>query len=295
MRIRHLLPLISLTALLSACEKGYEAETEVSTTAEEGSTTISFNIVSISQTDFDGTVYATRAADLSEYCTRINLAAFDASGTKSTVNQTSSDSDFGTLTLSLSEGTYDVVILAHSGTGNATISSVDEIKFTNNKMTDTFLYYTQITVEGTTSYDISLARVVAMFRLIVTDATPSDVAQMQFYYTGGSSTLDATTGFGCVNSRQTEVRDVDDTAYTGQSQYEVYTLPHATDDSLKIVVSALDSLGTTLYERTFTDVPVTVNKITQYTGEFFGASTEQGASTLTLTISDEWSLEEYEY
>lgn len=295
MRIRHLLPLISLTALLSACEKGYEAETEVSTTAEEGSTTVSFNIVSISQTDFDGTVYATRAADLSEYCTRINLAAFDASGTKSTVNQTSSDSDFGTLTLSLSEGTYDVVILAHSGTGNATISSVDEIKFTNNKMTDTFLYYTQITVEGTTSYDISLARVVAMFRLIVTDATPSDVAQMQFYYTGGSSTLDATTGFGCVNSRQTEVRDVDDTAYTGQSQYEVYTLPHATDDSLKIVVSALDSLGTTLYERTFTDVPVTVNKITQYTGEFFGASTEQGASTLTLTISDEWSLEEYEY
>lgn len=295
MRIRHLLPLISLTALLSACEKGYEAETEVSTTAEEGSTAVSFNIVSISQTDFDGTVYATRAADLSEYCTRINLAAFDASGTKSTVNQTSSDSDFGTLTLSLSEGTYDVVILAHSGTGNATISSVDEIKFTNNKMTDTFLYYTQITVEGTTSYDISLARVVAMFRLIVTDATPSDVAQMQFYYTGGSSTLDATTGFGCVNSRQTEVRDVDDTAYTGQSQYEVYTLPHATDDSLKIVVSALDSLGTTLYERTFTDVPVTVNKITQYTGEFFGASTEQGASTLTLTISDEWSLEEYEY
>lgn len=295
MRIRHLLPLISLTALLSACEKGYEAETEVSTTAEEGSTTVSFNIVSISQTDFDGTVYATRAADLSEYCTRINLAAFDASGTKSTLNQTSSDSDFGTLTLSLSEGTYDVVILAHSGTGNATISSVDEIKFTNNKMTDTFLYYTQITVEGTTSYDISLARVVAMFRLIVTDATPSDVAQMQFYYTGGSSTLDATTGFGCVNSRQTEVRDVDDTAYTGQSQYEVYTLPHATDDSLKIVVSALDSLGTTLYERTFTDVPVTVNKITQYTGEFFGASTEQGASTLTLTISDEWSLEEYEY
>lgn len=295
MRIRHLLPLISLTALLSACEKGYEAETEVSTTAEEGSTTVSFNIVSISQTDFDGTVYATRAADLSEYCTRINLAAFDASGTKSTVNQTSSDSDFGTLTLSLSEGTYDVVILAHSGTGNATISSVDEIKFPNNKMTDTFLYYTQITVEGTTSYDISLARVVAMFRLIVTDATPSDVAQMQFYYTGGSSTLDATTGFGCVNSRQTEVRDVDDTAYTGQSQYEVYTLPHATDDSLKIVVSALDSLGTTLYERTFTDVPVTVNKITQYTGEFFGASTEQGASTLTLTISDEWSLEEYEY
>ena len=295
MKKLYLLALPAIVALLAACEKGYEAVDTSDTTADEGSTAVSFNIVSIAQTDFDGTIYETRASSLSDYCTRINLAAFDASGTKTTVNQTSDDTDFGTLSLSLYEGTYDVVIIAHSGTGNATISSVDEIKFANNKVTDTFYYYTQITVDGSSSYDVALARAVAMFRLVVTDATPSDVTQMQFYYTGGSSTFDATTGFGCVNSRQTEVRDVDDTAYDGQSQYEVYTMPHETDDVLKIVVSALDASGETLYERTFTDVPVTINKITQYTGEFFGSSTEQGAATLTLTISDEWSVDEYSY
>lgn len=276
---------------LASCEKGYEAESESGGTSEEGSVKVAFNIVSVDQAD----ITETGTTGLEQYCTRVNLAAFNEAGTKTSLNQTSSDSDFGTLSLTLSEGDYDVVIIAHSGTGNATISSVDEIKFPNNKMTDTFYYYGQITVSGSGSYDITLERAVAMFRFIITDTTPTNVTQMQFYYTGGSSTFDATTGFGCVQSRQTEVRDVADEAYEGQSQYEVYTLPHTTDDTLKVVVTALDADGTSILERTFTDVPVTVNKVTQYTGEFFGSTTEQGSLGITLSIDAEWDLDEYSY
>lgn len=287
---------------LMACEKGYIAEgseASSSTEAVEGGVPVTFKIAAIEQVDFGTSssvaVSSSSSSSIADYCTRINLAVFDTDDTKTSVNQTSDDSDFGTLSLSLAEGTYEVVVLAHSCTGNATISSCDEIKFPNNKLTDTFYYYGEITVSGEGSYDITLARAVAMFRFIVTDSTPEDVTQMQFYYTGGSSTFDATTGFGCVNSRQTEVRDVSSDAYTGQSQYEVYTLPHATDDTLKMVVTALDASENTILERTFTGVPVTVNKITQYTGEFFTSISEAVASTIILSISDEWETEEYSY
>lgn len=299
--MRKILFSAAVLLMFAACEKGYVAETEGESaadgSADEGSVSVTFRVVSLEQTDFDGvsSSSASSSSSVADYCTRINLAAFDADGNKTRVNQTSDDDDFGTLTLSLSEGTYEVVILAHNCTGNATISSCEEIKFPNNKMTDTFYYYGELTVSGDNSYDITLARAVAMFRFIVTDATPETVTQMQFYYTGGSSTFDAVTGYGCVNSRQTEVRDVDDDAYTGQSQYEVYTLPHALDDTLKVVVTALDSSGATILERTFTDVPVTVNKITQYTGEFFTSVTDAVSNNISLSIYDEWSVEEYSY
>lgn len=295
MRKRIIFVLATVVFLLVSCEKGYEAENESGVESEESSIKVSFNIVGVSQSDVSETDTDTEATGLAQYCTRINLAAFNEAGIKTSLNQTSADSDFGTLSLTLSEGNYDVVIIAHSGTGNATISSVDEIKFPNNKMTDTFYYYGQITVSGNSSYDITLERAVAMFRFIITDTTPTNVTQMQFYYTGGSSTFDASTGFGCVQSRQTEVRDVPAEAYEGQSQYEVYTLPHATDDTLKVVVTALDTEGVTILERTFTSVPVTVNKVTQYTGEFFGSTTEQGSFGITLSIDTEWGLQEYSY
>lgn len=294
--------LLLLPAMLfMSCEKGYVAESTADNSsgeAVEGGVPVTFRVASIEQTDFSTSSTAAASSSttsIADYCTRINLAVFNTDGTKTSVNQTSDDDDFGTLTLSLAEGTYEVVIIAHSCTGNATISSCDEIKFPNNKLTDTFYYYGDITVNGEGSYDITLERAVAMLRFVVSDTTPEDVTQMQFYYTGGSSTFDATTGFGCVNSRQTEVRDVPQAAYTGQSQYEVYTLPHSTDDTLKVVVTALDASANTVLERTFTDVPVTVNKITQYTGEFFTSIAEAVSNTIVLSIADEWETEEYSY
>ena len=63
--------------------------------------------------------------------------------------------------------------------------------FPNNKVTDTFFYYGDLVV-GTEkqSYDLTLTRAVAMFRLVLTDdEIPSTVAKLKFYYLGGSSTF----------------------------------------------------------------------------------------------------------
>lgn len=303
-RMKHGLLLIfsAVVVLFAGCEQGYEyAESDgVSEEEEElaeGYVKVTFAITDFEQIPFDDAVYATRADDEADtVCTRIDLAVFEDDEKIESVNQTVDEEDFGTVSLSLPEGDYELVILAHSGTGSATITSPDVIKFRNNKLTDTFYYYGDISISGTATYEISLRRAVAMFRLVVSDDTPEDVTQMEFYYTGGSSTFDATSGYGNVSSRQTEYRDVEEDAYTGSSEYEIYTFPHEDDDALKIVVSALDDSEETLYETTFTDVPVNINVITQYTGEFFGTTTEEAGFNITVSIADEeWNLTEYTY
>ncbi len=47
------------------------------------------------------------------------------------------------------------------------------------------------------SYDLTLTRAVAMFRLVLTDEEiPSNVAKLKFYYVGGSSTFSPKDGYG---------------------------------------------------------------------------------------------------
>jgi len=67
--------------------------------------------------------------------------------------------------------------------------------FPNNKVTDTFYYYGDLVVTTEVqSYDLTLTRAVAMFRLVLTDdEMPSNVAKMKFYYLGGSSSTIALT------------------------------------------------------------------------------------------------------
>ena len=231
----------------------------------------------------------TRAAtDITELCSRLNIALFDADGTKvKTVAQKEGDANYGTVGLSLAAGTYRLVVIAHNGEGSATITSEEKVTFPNNKVTDTFYYYGDLVVTSEKqSYDLTLTRAVAMFRLVLTDEEiPATVAKMKFYYTGGSSTFSPRDGYGCVNSKQTEVRP---TAADGI--YEIYTLPHTEDDLLtKLTVTALDANDNIIQEKVFEDIPVTRNQVTRYTGSFFGNSGgETGSGDFHMTADPDW-------
>lgn len=124
-----------------------------------------------------------------------------------------------------------------------------------------------------------------MFQFNLTDAAiPEDVAQLKFYYQGGSSTLDATSGLGCVASKQTEIIDVT----PGKKTFEVYTFIRSNSNSLEMTVSALNSEGTVLKEMKFTDVAITKNYKTRYTGEMFGKTAVEGA--MNINLNSEWTL-----
>ena len=239
---------------------------------------------------FEQTVFTRSATDITELCTRLNIAIFDADGTKvKTVAQKDTDSDFGTVALTLTAGIYQLVVVAHNGDGSATITSTEKVTFPNNKVTDTFYYYGDLVVtDSQQSYDLTLTRAIAMFRLVLTDEEiPSNVARLKFYYTGGSSTFSPSAGYGCVNSKQTEYR----TVAPGLSVFDIYTLPHTDEDVLtKLTVTALDANDNIVKERVFENVPVTRNQITRYTGSFFsnGGSGQQTDGTFRLTADGDW-------
>ncbi len=91
------------------------------------------------------------------------------------------------------------------------------------------------------------------------DEIPSTMTKIKFYYTGGSSTFSPSAGYGCVNSKKTEIRPVAD-----DGVYEIFTLPHAEEDVLtKLTVTALDANDNIVKERIFENIPVTRNQITR--------------------------------
>jgi len=272
---------IVLALLVAACEKPILDEEMVM--KKEA------NVI-LHMTQFEQTAFTRAATDITELCTRLNVAIFDADGTKvKTVVQKDTDSDFGTVALTLAAGTYRLVVIAHNGEGSATITSEEKVTFPSNKVTDTFYYYGDLVVtDSQQSYDLVLARAVAMFRLMLNDEEiPSNVARLKFYYTGGSSTFSPSAGYGCVNSKQTEYR----TVAPGLTVFDIYTLPHTENDVLtKLTVTALDANDNTVKERVFENVPVTRNQITRYTGPFFGSggSGQQSDGTFRMTANPDW-------
>jgi hypothetical protein len=109
---------------------------------------------------------------------------------------------------------------------------------------------------------------------------------MRFYYTGGSGAFDATTGLGCVNSKQDEKFDVS----ASQKQFDLYTFLHDVEGTIHLTVTALDVDGNELYIRSF-DVPMQRNYITWVSGAYFNGSVSSASTITGVTVNADWAGE----
>ena len=276
--------LLVLMAMLTACEKPLLDDAAAVSDASPSEANVILRF-----TQFEQEAFTRAATDITDICSRLNIAIFDGDGTKvKSIAQKEGDAGYGTVALSLAAGTYKLVVVAHNCDGSATITSTEKVTFLNNKVTDTFYYFGDLVVTAEQqTYDLTLTRAVAMFRLVLTDEDiPSAVAKFKFYYTGGSSTFSPKDGYGCVNSKQTEIRTV-----ASDGVYEIYTLPHTEEDVLtKLTVTALDANDNTIKERIFENVPVVRNQVTRYTGSFFGSGGggQTGSGSFRMTADPDW-------
>ena len=231
---------------------------------------------------------------------RLNFAVYDTDGTRvKQVNQQIPLSRTASFQLApqrrssppscaasfqLAPGSYFLVVVAHSSDGNPTMTNPRKIQFTNAQgFTDTFLYSEYITIaDERKELNVTPKRIVSLCRFVLTDDYPADVAKMRFYYTGGSGAFDATTGLGCVNSRQSQVFNITD----GRKTFDLYTFLHDTEGTIRLTVSALDVSDVELTRREF-DVPMKQNRITSMTGSYFTGS----ISISFLTIDTDWDPE----
>lgn len=238
----------------------------------------------------------TRGSSVSDYFQKLNVQLFDAQGEKvfdKVKTQLAEDDGFGEMSMSLSAGDYTIVAVGHSSIKSATIKSPEMVQFTasdGEKLTDTFCYCGSITVgEEPAQYHFTMRRVTAMFQFRITDeSVPESFTQMKFDYTGGSANFNPSTFEGTTKSTQSELRN-------RASSYQVFTFPYMDESgTLKIKVSALDQNDQVIRSRTFSDIPVTRNRITTYTGHFF----EPGDGVITQTdfgfnVNGEWDGEDH--
>jgi hypothetical protein len=135
--------------------------------------------------------------------------------------------------------------------------------------------------------EVTLKRIVSLCRFVITDDYPEDVTQLKFNYTGGSGTFDATTGFGCVNSKQEVEFDVT----AGQKQFDLYTFLHSTEGTIHLKATALDGGENVVCEREF-DVPMKRNEITWFSGAFF-TGVNPGSTGVSIVINTDWDGESH--
>ncbi len=281
-----------MAAVFALCSCGKVSLDELMEETHEGYT-VNFNVANLQISAFDdysaSEAKSRAVVDAKELGTVLNLAVFKSGVKVDNDNQSVEDADFGKVSSVLSEGSYKVVVVVHSGQGNATITSPEEIKFPDNKMTDTFSACLDIEVKGDMSVDMTVIRRVAMYRLKIEEDIPAEVTKIKFFYTGGSSTLDATTGFGCVNSRQTEYRDV--TSHVKGQTFDLYTFTHETTDVLKMTISSLNSTDDVVNESEFENVPVEVNKITNHNCSLYSSSEKSDGAHFLVRGDNEWGGE----
>ncbi len=271
--------LFAVLLLVFSCEKPLLSET-VDEQNLDGNLVV--RVFQIEQTPFERfTRTATKDA-----CKRLNYAVYKPDGTRvKQINQTSEDAGFGVASFQLDKGDYQVVVVAHSSTGNPTMTDPTTIKFTNAQgYTDTYLSTEKITiVDEQIDKSVSLNRIVSLCRFVITDDCPDNVSRLRFQYKGGSGAFDANTSFGCINSTQTLFFD----ATNDQKQFDLYTFLHDTEGTIHLLVTAYDADDNVLIEREF-DVPLVQNKISWLSGPFF---TGTGSSTFTVVINATWDGE----
>ena len=274
--------LLLAVLIISACEK-VDFDTEDVVPAANGNLT-----VNVSMLDEIPLSFYTRA-NAANACKRLNFVVYDSNGKRvKQNNQQLGEAGYGTTSFQLPEGGYHLVVLAHSSDGNPTLTNPAKVQFTNAKgFTNTFVYSGFVTIgDQPQQLKADLNCISALCRFIITDDFPSDVKKMRFYYTGGSGTLDANVGFGCVKSKQDLKFDVTAT----QKQFDLYTFLHDTEGTIHLTVSALDASGVEIHQREF-DVPMTCNRISWVECDYFEESSIPNVRVSTESIAKEWEGE----
>ena len=279
-----LLTLLTIGAFLCSCSDRIHV---IPVTDEQG-IPVKVRVATIEQVPFGN---LTKASALNEVCSRITFCIYSGEGDKPDKiqkDQTLETENFGSLDILLEEGTYTLVVLAHNGDGNPTMTTPSKTTFNNKKTrkaTDTFLYCQEISVhENMEPIEVNLERVVAKLELNLTDQTiPESISKIQIEVVGTSQSLNVYTGLGLNSTKITEVIDVQ----PDDRQFDMYMFVREGHNTMNITVTAIDSLDQEYNKMTMENVPVAKNKITRCSGQMFRKQTYTAG--MAVSVNDAWA------
>lgn len=201
------------------------------------------------------------------------------------LQQTNTDANFGTLTATLDKTkTYTIYAVAHKADGATLTDGV--VSFTDDKVTHSMFYTTTFSPATTTSLSCLMTRIVADFRLEITDAIPTGAVKFRFTVNGIFDRWNVSTGGTHQLDRVSVV------SYNGTSAiFNIYAIVTDAQTTHDITVEALDADDGVIQTRTFADVPLRNGYKTNYRGTFFIDS--QFTSSFTVNDWNEYDTVDF--
>lgn len=194
---------------------------------------------------------------------------------------------FGSISMNLSPGTYQLVIFAHSGTQPVVLSSDGSVTIPGNKPTDCFSYSTQVVVNKgkRTSATCKLTRAVCQLTLLSKDVVPQDVQDVSINTQGISLQYNLFKQIGVGSTSYRVQPDLKDCLTADRHfQFSRFFFLPSIESSLQMQIS-FGNDGFTMYSRTLEGIKAVVNSHTNITSQLFSTS---GADVSSLTANTDW-------
>ena len=259
--------------VLTACSS--DNGEELSVKSEE------FTEVVLTFSPYEQTAMTRAATSVATVVTRLDVWLYESGSEVAAIHQSSSDDGFGTITATLDKTkTYTLYAIGHKADG-ATLSD-GVIAFTDDKVTHSMFYSTIFSPATTTNLSCLMTRIVADFRLEITDDIPAECKSFRFTVNGVFDRWNVSTGGTHSLDRVSTIN------YGGTSSiFNVYAIVTDASTTHDILVEALDENDDVVQSRTFADVPLRNGYKTNYRGTFFIDTPESAGFTV-----DDWN--EYE-
>lgn len=260
--------LILCAAILAACSSPTDEETALSDSVAE---------VTLNFSPYQMETMSRAATSIADIVTHLDVWLTDGT-TTATVHQTTADAAFGSITVTLDKTkTYQLYAVGHRANGFATLSDGAVISFPDDKVTHTLYYTTTFTPATTASLSCEMTRIVAQFRVEITDNIPEECKTMRFTIANVFDRWNVSTGATHSLDRVSTIN------YNGTSSiFNVYAIVTNEQTLHDITIEALDADEGVIQTRSFADVPLRNGYKTTYRGTFFIDT----ATAATFTIGD---------
>ena len=221
-----------------------------------------FTDVVLTFSPYEQTAMTRAATSVASVVTHLDVWITDGT-TTTDLHQTSTDAGFGTVSMTLDKTkTYTLYAMGHKADGATLTDGV--ISFTDDKVTHSMYYTTTFSPATTTSLSCLMQRIVADFRLEITDDIPTECKSLRFTISDVFDRWNVTTGGTHLLDRVSTI------SYGGTSAiFNVYAIVTDAQTTHDILVEALDANGDVLQSRTFAAVPLRNGYKTNYKGTFF--------------------------
>lgn len=221
---------------------------------------------------------------LKDRFTRMTMVLYQDDVRVDYVNQENSDPGFGTMSVDLDPGTYQLVVLAHSGQRSPTTTNCHKISF-SAPLTDVFSYYGDVVIgKEASKITVQLTRAVAKIQLNITDDIPDNVSFFNYIYKGASVSFDPATQIGVVSSTR---RNVEIEKAEGVKTFELYTFVSSDNQTVDWDFAGYSESNEVIGSKKFSDIPVSLRKVTKIDSPVFDGVIE-GPTDITFTFDDTW-------